>query len=417
MPRNSETVTTAPTRARADLPPVVVGGVFQTGLNLMRDLVQKGVRAVGVDYAPEHQGFRSIYGQSYLCPNPASEPQKWLEFMRSLSTRLGRKAVLIPADDVFVSAFAAHADALREGYLFSRGAQLHALLSSKEKQYELAELHGFPCPRSVYVRRVEELREFAASAQFPCLLKPRSAQVWGALPEGNPLRNHKVATAQNPEELLGQYRLVEAFQPEVVAQECIVGPDSSKYCYLSVYGNDGSRLGSCVVREYRAFPVMFGSASLVEPVIDDEIQSMCDRFLRSLDYAGLCEIEVKRDSRDGKVRLIEVNPRCSGTGDCAKYTGVEVGWLHYLDLVGERVAPIEASRFNFRHITLQRDFRAIPKYIAEKTLTWRDVFASYRGPLEFFDLDFRDFRVTARTVYYALRELVGGILRNWGLKR
>jgi predicted ATP-grasp superfamily ATP-dependent carboligase len=35
---------------------------------------------------------------------------------------------------------------------------------------------------------------------------------------------------------------------------------------------------------------------------------------------GICAIEVKRDSRDGIVRLIEANPRFSGTGDVARYT-------------------------------------------------------------------------------------------------
>ncbi|HEY1255110.1 MAG TPA: hypothetical protein VGF01_10050, partial [Terracidiphilus sp.] len=66
-------------------PPAVVASVFQTGLNLMRDLEQKGVRAVGIDCNPDNPGFRSIYGCSFLCPNPDQEPEKWLAFMLSLS--------------------------------------------------------------------------------------------------------------------------------------------------------------------------------------------------------------------------------------------------------------------------------------------------------------------------------------------
>jgi D-aspartate ligase len=96
-------------------------------------------------------------------------------------------------------------------------------------------------------------------------------------------------------------------------------------------------LGYCVVRELRTHPLGFGSASTLQPVVDEEIAAMCDRFLRSIGYVGICEIELKRDSRDGKLRLIEVNPRCSVTTDCATYAGVHLGWLHYLDLIGERV--------------------------------------------------------------------------------
>ena len=78
-------------------PPAVVASVFQTGLNLMRDLEQKGVRAVGIDYNPDNPGFRSIYGKSFLCPNPDKEPDKWLAFMLSLSAAMGEKPVLIAA--------------------------------------------------------------------------------------------------------------------------------------------------------------------------------------------------------------------------------------------------------------------------------------------------------------------------------
>ena len=84
----------------------------------------------------------------------------------------------------------------------------------------------------------------------------------------------------------------------------------------------------------RCDPPLFGSASVVSPVKDDETETLCDRFLQGLAYVGICEIEVKRDERDGCVKLIEVNPRFSVTADCAKYVGVELGWLHYLDLAG-----------------------------------------------------------------------------------
>ena len=49
---------------------------------------------------------------------------------------------------------------------------------------------------------------------------------------------------------------------------------------------------------------------------------------------------MKRDTRDGRVKLIEANPRLSGGGDAAPYAGVDLCWLHYLDLIGKRVAPV-----------------------------------------------------------------------------
>ena len=395
-------------------PPVVVASVFQTGLNLIRDLIRRGVRTVGVDYISDHEGFRSVYGKSYLCPDPDLHPDEWLAFMKSLSKELGLKPVIIPAADEFVTALGRHADALQDYYIFSRTAvSVQAALATKEQQYELARVHGLPCPHTAYVLSHEGLQNFLASAQFPCLLKPRHQREWDSLPEGNPLRGKKVSLTNDTVDMVRTYSLVAPYRPEAIAQEVIVGPDNAKYCYLSVYGSDGERLAYCVVREFRCNPMLFGSASVVEPVVDDEIQSLCDSFLRRIHYIGLCEIEVKRDSRDGKVRLIEVNPRFSGTGDCSIYTGIEVGWLHYLDLIGKPVSPVEPTRFNFRHVTLRRDLIAFPVYLAAKLTGWRQWFRAYRAPVEFFDFDLRDWRVTFRTVLVSTRALVGGILRYW----
>ncbi len=293
-------------------PPAVVASVFQTGLNLMRDLEEKGIRVVGVDCNPANPGFRSRYGRSFLCPNPDTEPDGWLDFMLSLSTAMGEKPVLIAAADIYVSAIRRHAEALGQHFIFSEsGCLLQATLSTKEKQYALAREYGLPSPRAAYIEAVDELEAFCDGARFPVLLKPRSHREWESLPKDNPLWGRKTISAITREELISHYRSVYPLVPEAVAQEEIVGPDSAKYCYLSVYAQAGHRLGACVVQELRAYPILYGCATLVEPVVDEEIDRVCNKFLLSIGFVGLCEIELKRDSRDGKLLLIEVQSRDS----------------------------------------------------------------------------------------------------------
>lgn len=396
---------------------MVVASVYQTGLNVMRNFLRRGVRTVGVDCLGQQEGFRSVYGKSYLCPDPDTHPAEWVAFMRSLAEQLGSRPVLISAADIFVSALGRHAQDLQGSYIFSPASvQVQAALATKEQQYELAAREGFPCPRTAYVQSKEELAAFLQTAQFPCLLKPRHQREWDALPEGNPLRGKKVVSADTAEGLAHSYGLAAPHRPEVVVQEIIAGPDDVKYCYLSVYGSNGARLGYCVVRELRCDVVMFGSANIVEPVEDEEIAGLCDHFLQSIGYVGVCEIEVKRDIRDGKVRLIEVNPRCSVTSDSAGYAGVDVAWLHYLDLIGQPVSPVNATRLNFRHITIRRDLPAFPMYLRAGLTTWRQWFRAYRPPVEFFDFDPRDWRVTGRTLLQSGRQLAGGLLRHWKLR-
>lgn len=407
-----------PERAQPDWPPVVVASVFQTGLNLMRDLLARGLRVVGVDCDAGNEGFRSRYGKSYLCPNPDQHPEEWVQYMLDLARQLGGRPVIIPAADMFVSALGKHADRLKEAYIFSLASvAVQEALATKEKQYALAAANGFPIPRTVYVQSPQDLQNFIADARFPCLLKPRHHREWENLPVGNPMRGKKLMMTADAEEMERSYAAVADVTPSLMAQEVIVGGDDAKYCYLSAYGEGSRRLGHGVVKEYRAYPLMFGSASVVEPVHDEEIATLCDNFLRSVGYVGICEIEVKRDARDGRVLLVEANPRFSGTGDTAIYMGVEVGWLHYLDLIGQEVIPVTTSRFGFRHITLRRDLPALPKYVANGDLTWGQIIKSYQGPLEWFDFDWKDPGVSLRTFATAFKALAGGVLRNQGLRK
>jgi len=399
-------------------PSAVVASVFQTGLNVMRDLEQRGIPVVGIDYDPTHPGFRSRYGRSFLCPNPDAEPDNWLAFMLELAGAMGERPVLIAAADIFVSAIGRHVRALSEHFIFSeKGCTLQAALCTKEKQYALAREYGLPSPQSAYIQAIEELEQFCDHARFPVLLKPRSHREWEGLPRDNPFWGRKTVSAKSPEELISHYLTVSDLVPQAIAQEEIVGPDTAKYCYLSVYARTGQRLGACVVRESRCFPPMYGSATLVEPVVDEEIDCVCNNFLLSIGFVGICEIELKRDSRDGRLLLIEVNPRFSGTGDCAKYMGVETGYLHYLDLVGETPRPVVATKFGFRHIMLVKDLTAFPKYLQSGALGWREWLQSLAVPLRFFDLDWKDFSNARAAAIEGSRVFVGGLLRTWGIRK
>jgi hypothetical protein len=151
--------------------------------------------------------------------------------------------------------------------------------------------------------------------------------------------------------------------------------------------------------------MQFGSATLVEPVDDPETDRLCDNFLRRLGYVGVCEIELKRDSRTGEVKLIEVNPRYSGTGDAAPYLGLDLSWLNYLDLIGEEVQPVLPLPIDLHHFMAHRDFRCQRSYVAAGLATWGDIIRSYRRPVAFFDLDPYDWGITGHTLISILKVL------------
>ena len=267
-------------------------------------------------------------------------------------------------------------------------------------------------PKTAFVVSFDELVEFAAAAQFPCLIKPVHFREWERFPPGHPLLNQKVAIAGSQQELLQHYRMVAEITPEVVVQEIIEGPDTAKLVYLSCYGMDGTRRGSCLLRQIRTDPIYFGSASVVALTTDPETDRVCDNFLRSVGYSGICELELKRDSRDGTVKLIEANPRYSVTADAAPYFGVDLGWLHYLDLIGQKVDPVDPVQSNLRHIVLRRDFACFRGYRKAGLMGWRHFLAAYKPPVAFFDFDLRDWRVTLDTAIDLFKIVAGPAIRR-----
>lgn len=389
-----------------DRPPMVVAGAYQTGVVLMRNLLRRNVQTHCIDCDPSQPGFRTVYGKGHLCPNPDTHPAEWEQFMIGLAKQIGRKPVLIPSSDLFVTAIADHAAALAPHFIFRPASTAtQALLATKKRQYEVAEANSLTVPKTRFVQSMEEVRQFAREAQFPCLMKPTHFREWERFPPGHPLLNKKIALADSPDELAAQYTSAESVTPAVVLQEIIEGPDDAKMVYLSCYGQGGRRLGFCLVRQLRTTPIYFGSASVVEPISDPETESLCDQFFQSIEYEGLCELELKRDSRDGRVKLIEANPRYSVTADAAPYGGVDLGWLHYLDLIGEPLEPVGWNGQHFHHIVLRRDVACFRSYLEAGLTTWGGLARSYKSAV-FWDFDLRDWRLTAETCVNLLKVLL-----------
>lgn len=330
--------------------------------------------------------------------------------MLELARELPGRPVLIASSDKFVSAIARCESDLREHYRLSPGAALQGMLADKATQYRLAARHGLPMPVTHFIGSAAQLDAVANSMSYPCLVKPNHFREWLRFAPGHRLYDRKIAIADNAQDLLALYAIAQPVTPELIVQDLIRGDDRSKRVYLSCRDTRGRKIASALFRELRCDPIQFGPASVSEPVADPEVEALCDRFLADIGYSGICEFEMKWDARDGRVRLIEANPRLSGGGDAAPYAGVDLCWLHYLDLIGRPVEPVRPSARDFRHIVLRADASAVPAYRRAGLLTWRELFDSYRAPRAYYDLDWRDWRYSLETLAVAAIACARGFL-------
>lgn len=76
---------------------------------------------------------------------------------------------------------------------------------------------------------------------------------------------------------------------------------------MCIDGRSYVKLTACRMRQH---PIDFGNATTYAEVSDSpEPVVYAEKLLAAAGYSGLCEVEFKRDARDGTFKLLEVNPR------------------------------------------------------------------------------------------------------------
>jgi len=89
----------------------------------------------------------------------------------------------------------------------------------------------------------------------------------------------------------------------------------------------------------------FGRAStFVETVDDPAASTTAIRLIEALRYTGIAEVEFKRDRRDGKLKLLDINPRVWGWHSLCGFAGVDYPYLLWLMTIGEPVRDEGSSR-------------------------------------------------------------------------
>jgi len=84
---------------------------------------------------------------------------------------------------------------------------------------------------------------------------------------------------------------------------------------------------SFIHRRIREYPVEGGPSTLRESIIHEQVRHDGARLVQNLHLTGVAMVEFKIDSRDGKAKLLEVNPRFWGSLALAINAGVNFPYL------------------------------------------------------------------------------------------
>jgi D-aspartate ligase len=300
------------------------------GLGIARTLGRRGIPVIGVDHRPDQPGMHSRFVTPMICSNIQKEPDKVLDALMERGEELDERPVLFPASDPAVLFISRNRNKLAKRFEFIAASEkVQEAMVNKRLQYNEAIRLGIPMTETFYPRSMEEVEEGMKRLRFPAFIKPLYSHLWF------PIFGVKGFVVKDAEELREKMAMVFASGQEVMVQDIIWPPGKDLYNAGAYIGRDGYVSPVITWQKVRQYPPNFGVASLASSCHQPEVAELGMKFMKGLGYQGIASVGFKKDERDGRWKLIELNARTWMAHELSDRAGVPLVYLQYLDLSGQ----------------------------------------------------------------------------------
>jgi D-aspartate ligase len=355
---------------------VITGGDFQA-LGAIRTLGRKGIPIVVLDSDLCISKYSKFVKKCLKAPS-LSDTQCYLDFLIKIAKKeniLGW--VVFPNSDEAVYVLSKNKDMLEKYYRISTPPwEVIRNVYIKKNTYQIAEKNNIPIPKTYYPENIDQLKEL--DLRFPVVIKPSIRDNFY-----NKVKI-KAFRINNKTELLKIYQFVcSVIDPsEVLVQEFISGGPKHLFSFCPFF-KEGKVVTSIMARRTRQHPMDFGQAStFAELVYIPELKEISEEFLSLINYYGIGEVEFMQDTRDGKYKLLELNPRIWGWHTLAIAAGIDLPYLLYQDMIGERI-KVQPSLNHVKWVRLVTDIPTGFFEIVKGNMKIRDYVTSMVGKKEF----------------------------------
>ena len=323
-------------------PAVVLQVSWANGLDIIRDLSASGVPLLALDADPRALGLRSRLAAGMVCPDPNVDEEAFILFLEQLGPRLPRRAVLFPTHDQYIWPISRHARRLEPWFIipFSRWGTMKRL-HDKRDQIETAQRIGVDVPRTVFVDDEADLARGAEEIGFPAVFKPVESLAFKLR-----FRRHVLEIASR-DELFEVYDKVRDCGT-LMLQDIVPGGDEELYTLGSYLDAQSRPMAQFTGHKLRQHPRRFGHVSMAVSLWVPELAEAGLRLLHEFGYHGVSQVEFKRDPRDGRYRLMEINARHWMWHSLGTACGVNLSLAAYRDAIGDPyVAPRQMDGYKW----------------------------------------------------------------------
>lgn len=374
QPKSSASIPPAPSRKKRGVGAVVMDADYR-GLAVVRSLGRRGIPVWVVQHGDQLVAALSRYNRRTL-RWPSHDEEDMANFLVYLAGREGiRDWLLFPTGDEAAALVARHHSTLAQHFQLTT-PRWDVLRWSYDKRlaYKLADSVGVDHPWTLCPENRDQVA--ACKCQFPVILKPAYNSGF------NRFTASKAWRVDSMEQLLHLYDEARSLvgTDNLMIQELIPGGGESQFSYTTLC-KDGHPLASLSARRIRQFPMDFGRAStFVETIDDPSISAAAEPLIAAVRYTGLVEIEFKRDHRDGKLKLLDINPRVWGWHSLCGFAGVDYPYLLWLLTIGEAVPQTKAIK-GVRWVRMSTDAPTAIREVLHGRLSMREYLRSIRPPL------------------------------------
>jgi len=354
-------------------------GVIISGGNMQNLAVARNIGKYGIPVTLISPGRRDMVRYSrYIskivtCPYNYQTNSVYIDFLKEFGETLQEKHVIIPTSDVEALALSKHKSELDENYLIPVAE--HSIICkmvNKREFYSLLETKSIPHPQTRYPKDINEVYSIGREIPFPFIIKPVYSHVF---------REHygdKVLVVNSPQELEEAINRLKSTNMSVIIQDVIPGNDI--YMLYTYFNKESHAVATCGIDKIRQYPPDYGSGTLCKTKWKSEPIEVSLDFLGEIGYYGLAEVELKKDPRDGKYKLIEINPRTSMENALPARSGVNIDYIAYRDITGQKIPDIPSQRDGVIWLDEIRDIKSCFVQWRHGKLSASEILRSYRGP-------------------------------------
>ena len=225
--------------------------------------------------------------------------------------KTGKYDIVVPCVDFSAAILSRNKEEFSQyAKVASNDWEVYQIAADKEKTMAVCMEHDIPAP--ITLLEVSSIADVEASnIQFPIIIKPKTG--YGAI---------GFKKLDSMDDLKKVFDGKEDTIPQYVIQEYIPQTKFQYECAMFVDNNNEVKTG-VVFSKNRWFPVDGGSSTLNITVERPDIVESCKQLLQTIGWRGAADIDLIDDPRDGKAKIMEINPRVSGSVKIVFEAGVD----------------------------------------------------------------------------------------------